>query len=66
MLIAQPIHALVSSVGCYSFRDEMYRDIKSLGNNIQGTYRTGRNVQGRNIRGRIDLVPSLSGKEISS
>jgi hypothetical protein len=46
-LNAQPIQGWWSSVGCDSFRDETFGDVKTLGNNVRG----------RNIRGLI--VPVL-------
>jgi hypothetical protein len=37
-----------SSVGCDSFRDETYEDVKTTGNNLWGTYHRGTNIQGHN------------------
>jgi hypothetical protein len=48
-----------SSVGCDSFRDELYGDVKKAGENIRGHIVQGRNEQGHNVRGRIVPVPSL-------
>ncbi len=46
-----------SSVGCDSFRDGTYRDVKTSGNNVRGRIVWGRNERGRNERGRIVPVP---------
>jgi hypothetical protein len=41
-----------NSVGCDSFRDEMYGDVKTSGDNVQGHIVRGHIVQGHIIRGR--------------
>ncbi len=46
-----------SFVGCDSFRDETYGDVKTSGNNKQGRIVQGRNVLGRNVQGRNVPAP---------
>ncbi len=46
-----------SSVGCDSFRDEMYWDIKTSGNNVRGHIIQGPNIRGHNVWGCIIPVP---------
>ncbi len=59
------------SVGCDSFGDETYGDVKTSGDNVRGCILWGRNargqnVRGRNVRGRIVSVPKKGFKHKTS
>jgi hypothetical protein len=46
-----------SSVGCDSLRNETYRDVKTLGNDVRGQNIQVRSIWGRNVQGLIVPVP---------
>jgi hypothetical protein len=49
-----------NSVGCGSFMEEIYGDVKTTGNNARGHIVRGQNLRGHNVWGNIVPVQKLA------